>query len=215
MPVEVLPSLRVHLSEDVLEEYVFGRVAEPALSRVEEHLLACPRCQDSLARVDEYIALMKYGLADLARSAPGSVAVQERRYPLFPIQGKLAFGTVGLAVLLALTTATLMKKPSAGPAEVVLQSLRAGGTGGMARAPAGRMLKLAIDARALIGEGSGEFNLRIVDAAGRTEWQGAVERGPDGMIAVQVGRELARGIYWVRLYTKTGGLLREYGLRIE
>lgn len=49
----------VHPTEELLEEYCFRRVSEPALTVLEEHLLICGVCQDVVSRLDEYIALMK------------------------------------------------------------------------------------------------------------------------------------------------------------
>jgi anti-sigma factor RsiW len=46
-------------TEDHLETYALGRLSEEELQALEEHLLICPACQDLLAKVDEYIEVMK------------------------------------------------------------------------------------------------------------------------------------------------------------
>jgi hypothetical protein len=76
MSVEALPEVRLHPAEEVLEEYCLGRVKDPILSRVEEHLLVCPACCARLADLDIYLAVMKAGLAGIEEQAgivaPGS-----------------------------------------------------------------------------------------------------------------------------------------------
>jgi hypothetical protein len=57
MSLDTLPSVPVHPTEDLLEEYSFGRVLEPALAPLEEHLLDCTLCQERLLAVDEYTRL--------------------------------------------------------------------------------------------------------------------------------------------------------------
>src|ERR1035438_9554963 len=63
IPVEISLVSLDHLDENVLEEYVFGRLSNAKSAVVEEHLLICPHCQTSLAETDEYIRLMKYAAA--------------------------------------------------------------------------------------------------------------------------------------------------------
>ena len=67
MSSDFLPSVSVHPSEDLLEEYSFGRIYEPVLASVKEHLLICDLCQSKLVGIDEYRALLKSGIAALRR----------------------------------------------------------------------------------------------------------------------------------------------------
>src|ERR1019366_5636226 len=67
MSLDTLPSVPVHPTEDLLEEYSFGRVLEPSLAPLEEHRLDCTLCQGRLLAVDEYTALMKAGIAAMER----------------------------------------------------------------------------------------------------------------------------------------------------
>jgi hypothetical protein len=57
--VEVSWSGAVHPTEEILEEYGFGRVEEPTLTCLEEHLLVCTVCQTRLEELLEYAARMK------------------------------------------------------------------------------------------------------------------------------------------------------------
>src|SRR5690348_719537 len=59
----VKASFSSHISEDLLEKYALRKLTEPELATVEEHLLVCPKCQDHLDEVDEYIQVMKLAVA--------------------------------------------------------------------------------------------------------------------------------------------------------
>jgi anti-sigma factor RsiW len=48
-----------HASENDLEEYVLGRLPEPDLASVEEHLFVCDRCRERLRALDEFIELLR------------------------------------------------------------------------------------------------------------------------------------------------------------
>jgi anti-sigma factor RsiW len=63
---------RYHPTEEILEEYVFGRLAEPQIQALEGHLLVCCACQDALAEADDTIAAFKAGLAQIRSSNPAA-----------------------------------------------------------------------------------------------------------------------------------------------
>ena len=50
--------MTVHLKTRVLEKYALGRVVEPELTRVEEHLLQCQECIDRAEALKRFIARM-------------------------------------------------------------------------------------------------------------------------------------------------------------
>jgi len=52
-----------HASENALEEYALGRLLEPELASLEEHLLLCDECRERLRAVDEFIQMLRVGLA--------------------------------------------------------------------------------------------------------------------------------------------------------
>ena len=54
-----------HVPYDLLEEYALRRVPARNRAPLEEHLLICPACQNSLAKIDEYILVMKTAMAAL------------------------------------------------------------------------------------------------------------------------------------------------------
>ena len=51
-----------HVNSDVLEQYAMGRLAEAEIASVEEHLLACPRCQTDLEHTDDFIRSARVAL---------------------------------------------------------------------------------------------------------------------------------------------------------
>ena len=48
--------MTTHLTTKVLEEYLLGRVVEPELTGVEEHLLWCQECIDRAEALERFIA---------------------------------------------------------------------------------------------------------------------------------------------------------------
>ena len=97
MSIELLPKAPVHPTEDLLEEYSFGRVYEPALTAVEEHLLICVSCQIKLEELDDYKALMKSATnaweqdheAFRAGSVPGLGISKKFTIPIISVPGAL------------------------------------------------------------------------------------------------------------------------------
>jgi len=59
-------------SDETLETYALGRLADPAGARFEEHLLTCRFCQDRLAETDEYILAASKAAAMLVKDRPGA-----------------------------------------------------------------------------------------------------------------------------------------------
>jgi anti-sigma factor RsiW len=51
-----------HFSDDELEQYCLGRLSDPVLARVEEHLLWCHKCIDRATASDRYIDALKAGI---------------------------------------------------------------------------------------------------------------------------------------------------------
>ena len=51
-----------HLTTEELEEHHFGRIAEPDLTRVEEHLLWCQHCIERAEAIDRFVARIQNGI---------------------------------------------------------------------------------------------------------------------------------------------------------
>ncbi|HML15917.1 MAG TPA: hypothetical protein VK419_02780 [Bryobacteraceae bacterium] len=54
-----LPSVIAHPSEEVLEEYIFLRLSDKDTATVEEHLLVCPNCCQTIKNIDEFVLAMR------------------------------------------------------------------------------------------------------------------------------------------------------------
>ena len=80
-----------------------------------------------------------------------------------------------------------------------------------ARAPAGRALVLNLELAGLPAQPS--YRVETVDRLGRVVWQGTVPSEDSKAVALLPG--MPAGIYFVRVYTASGELLREYGLDVE
>jgi hypothetical protein len=209
MSLDTLPSVPVHPTEDLLEEYSFGRVVEPALAPLEEHLLDCTLCQDRLLAVDEYTAVMRAGIAALERERAGGAP------PRFAFPRVAVLPVVLAAAVMALIGVAVgwRMRPSAEAVSdaVKLVALRGGDGDGVAHALFGRPLELVVDRTDLPGELA--YRLEVVSAVGRPLWSGAARVADQNLVA-RVSVRLEPGAYWVRLYSGDQ-LRREFGLRIE
>ena len=233
MSSDARPSVLVHATEDLLEEYSFGRICEPQLSWLEEHLLICPQCRLELDDIEEYKVLIKAGLASLEHdrraaavalespTGPGSpnrLASGLRRALSLPFAwpGMLASRNLAAACLVALggtIVAWRMQSPVAMAPAVSVKLVALRGGEDSARAPSGRPLDLVFDRTDLPADLS--YRAEVVNSSGRQMWTGGV-RIADQNLSIRVDRPLrAGGAYWVRLYSSAGALLREFALNVE
>ncbi len=219
MSVAVLSTFHVHPTEDLLDEYVFGRLQGPALSTLEDHLLTCSSCQSALADLDDYNRAAKTALAELQQASPASAA-----WP--PAWARLPGGTttiwaVGLILVLAGSAMFSWRRhPAPESFAVMLAAFRGGDAPTFAYAPAGRPLDLVIDGTRL--PAASAYRLHIVNAYGKNAWSGAAAAS-DEKLSAHLSTGLGPGVYWVRLYASQApsdapgdaNLLREFGLRLE
>jgi hypothetical protein len=215
MSVAVLPTFHVHPTEDLLEQYFFGRLPEPDLSPFEDHLLICSSCQSTLAELEDYIRAAKTALAELQHASTAPAALP-------PAWARLPGGTTTLwavALVLALASGAMLSRrirPAPETVGVTLAALRGGDAAGFAHAPAGKPLDLIIDRISL--PPASAYRFQIVNASGNDTWSGAAVAS-DGKLSAHLARGLGPGVYWVRLYASQApgeaGLLREFGLRLE
>jgi len=226
MSFELLPKTPAHPSEDLLEEYSFGRVYEPALTEMEEHLLVCVSCQIKLEEVDEYRALMKSAAGtwerdrEAFRAGPVSESGTSKRFAITRVPGVLLPGVLAAAVLMAVLVSANIpwRWRSIPPAtRVKLMAMRGGSSpgglaDGLAQAPAGNPLDLAMDG-ANLPPAQG-YRLKVVNQSGQEIWSGAAT--VDGtQLSAHLAAGLRSGVYWVRLYSSSGDFLREFGMRLR
>jgi anti-sigma factor RsiW len=234
MSTDARPSALVHATEELLEEYTFGRIREPQLGWLEEHLLICPECQSELDDIEEYKVFMKAGLAAFESERLAAVApVASPARPGSPVRprssvreeislhfawprmpgAKSLLAAAALLVVAGTAVTWWMQSSSMAMAPVAtirLVALR-GGEGDVARATSGRPLELVFDRRDLAADLS--YRAEVVHSSGRQVWSGSVRIG-DQNLSVRVDGPLPAGAYWVRLYTSAGQLLREFGLKV-
>jgi hypothetical protein len=189
-----------HLEPEDLERYARRRASEQETARVEEHLLLCEPCREELANVESFVAAM--------RAAAGELRGGEKerfRWNIVP-RWIPAFAASALLLLAAILLPRFTGN-SQPPLAVSLAATRGEGTNAVA--PAGRSLALIPDVTGLPTDSF--YRLEIVDANGAQTWHGRYTAGQDG---APVAPQRA-GDHFVRIYSSSGVLLREYGLLIN
>ncbi len=191
-----------HPLEEVFDEYIFNRLSEDQCACFEEHLLACQSCRQELEKTEQYIRAFKSCALDYK--------VEKRPARLRHVFAFAALAAVAAAVAIAIPYRT--HADHSVPLELV--SLRGGAEDSVAHAHAGAGIDFRIDCTDL-GETSG-LRVEVVDALGGAIWSGAaVAQTGSNLISAHVGRRFSAGVYWVRLYSPQGELLREFGVRAE
>ena len=198
--------MKAHATDELLEQYSLGTLSESQAEPLEEHLLVCEQCQDRLDQTDAFIAATRAAARKLLNEPKPDPAPRHRP--------AISMWAIGFAVALALLLLTarpwrFLDTASVPPFAVTLQATR--GPAG-ATAPAGRPLILTIDLSELRPLDS--YRLEIVDSRGARVHE-ATLTPQNGNLTATVPARLAPGPHWVRLYTPSGDLLREFSLRIE
>lgn len=189
-----------HPTEEVLELYALGRLEEDRLGSVEEHLLVCEDCRQAVEQAEEYAQVMRAALE--ADRREGSVRSDARFWSRKPVW----VGSVAVAAGLAFVV--LAPRMSSPPLDVSLDAVR---SSAVSTAPAARTLTLHPDRRGLPAP---PYRVEIVDSEGRLVFQGTSE-GDGERVRVRTNRKFPAGQYWVRFYSSSGELLREFGLRTQ
>lgn len=194
-----------HMDEEEIERYSMGEMPEEEVARFEEHLLICESCQRLLEETDVYVSSMERAAAELRREPPE----RQRRAWFLP---RLVPALAAVAVVALIVAASLRFLKPGAPAPAVTVSLEATrGTGIGAKAPAGRPLDLHAGLAGLPAWPT--YRLEMVDSLGNRVWQGAVA-ARDSKASATVP-PAPPGVFFIRVYSPSGELLREYGLEIE
>jgi len=212
------PDRGQHPEEDALELYSLGLLSDPGLSALEEHLLACPECQQRLEEMDSYVRAMRDAAAKLREESVAEQSVSPRGWQAVLLRLRPAAVALGIgAMLVGLLWLVASRRPAGSelaPVAISLQAIRGGESAAGARAPADRPLLLEIDLAGLPSQP--EYALEVAGPTGEPLWN-AVVSSVNGRIRVRPGRTFTPGAYWVRLFSDGGktDLLREFGLRVE
>ena len=198
-----------HAVDEVLESYASGTLAEPALADLEEHLLICDHCRQRVADKDAYVAAMRTAAAGLDQRDESRKIFWTRASGLLTFR-RLGWGMAIISLVLAGTALRLFLSPSQSqqPVAILLETSRGSE---LQRAPAGRPLDVSLDMRGL--PVFAKYQMEMVDAGGRVLNAAAV--GTQGKVTTRISQRLRPGTYFVRLYSPSRELLREYGLQIE
>ncbi len=232
--MDILESINNHPSEESLEAYLLRQLDRPRVAHLEEHLLVCDHCRQTLEELEEYVTVMKCVTATytgsavpqrllqrfnpFARRAGKSQPGAAPRNPWFP----LAWGSaVAAFCFLAVLSWNFRPVSPVLPATAVeLSAFRGGGDSFPARAPAGAPLELTIDAADLGAAEDFNFRMEIVDEVGTRMWSAPAKPSGSEQLSARVDKILGRGQYFVRVYRGSspndpGELMREASLLLE
>lgn len=187
------------MDTEALEQFSLGRVSEAEKELFEEHLLICPVCQQRFEEAERYVLAVRAAAAELRR-APVPKQSRWTLPRLVPVLAGIALLIIGFVTITKFTADQPL------PLAISLTATRGTVPGG--KVPAGRSLAVAPDLTGITVPGP--YRLEIVDERGNVTWQGRYERA-DGAATVPAQRA---GAHFVRVYSISGELLREYGLEV-
>jgi hypothetical protein len=196
----ILMEESAHIGEDQLERYSVGTLPENAVARVEEHVLLCETCQDKLASIDSWVrSVRRTGVHWLP---------EQRGFSRLRQLPRLVTALAAMFVLLLAAGAVLRlnQRGAVAPLAVALEATRGEN---VARVPARQPLLIQ---PGLVGLPQfPAYRLEIVDQLGKRVFQTTFAPAQGASPRVS---GLAEGVYFARLYSPPGDLLREYALSV-
>ncbi len=187
-----------HADDDLLESFSLKTLAEEDAAPLEEHLLVCDMCRQRLSETDGYVSAMRTAAA---RQRAAGTSRRPARYAVL---------AAAACLLLMAGVEWQMRTRSGTPVEIALSAVR--GPEQVLRLPPGRPIRMKLDLDGVAA--APEYWVEVVNAAGVRKWKGELKASSQGAELLMPDR-LGAGDYFVRLYSTTGELLREYNLRIE
>jgi hypothetical protein len=197
------------LSEEKVESYSMGKLAEPELAHVEEHLLTCDQCQEQVEKMDAFLRAAR-DAARAAADAPPSVWDRIRGFATFH-PGSVWAGVSTVAAAVAIFV--FLPYGSREPQHVELSTVR-GSEAVAPHAKANTPIDLQLDLTEL--PVSPIYTVELVDSSGKI-MRNYTNEPKSTKLTVAIGEKLPAGQYWIRLYGNSlkTELLREYGLRVD
>ena len=198
-----------HTIDELLELYSSGRLAEPQLTHVEEHVLLCEHCQHRLSFEDDFREAM--------RAAAVNFDQQSRAANRFPRVAKPFVKPVWAYALAACLIAFVavrwvsQYRPSTSPAAAMLGTTR-GAVNSASAVPAREPIVLTLDLTDLPPLPA--YKLEVVDETGRTVFQSTAVP-ENNRLRFDLSRGLPEGAYFVRVDSFANELLREYALAVR
>jgi len=189
----MLPNSIRHMDAEDIERYSMGKLSEQQCAQFEEHLLICETCRIRVAESDEFIRSVQRAGKQIRSEGPSRGRSVWR-----------GWATFAAAALIAAWAVFSWLHGSARPEFAVsLAAMRGDET--MAKAPVGAPLVLKPDLTGLPPAAS--YRLEMVDALGKTVWRGSF---PGARVPARPA-----GLYFVRVSSAGGELLREYSLEVR
>jgi hypothetical protein len=191
-----------HETDEQLELYGLGRLTEPRVAIVGQHLLVCEACQERLDDVERFALAMRQATADGPEAQAFKGWFERLRFRGLR-QPALAWAG-GFATLLFAAGLYLHSDRNLVP----FASLQLSATRGdlQTAVTAGETDITLADAPALQA-----LKAEVVDDTGGLVWSGAFENGHP----IKLLKPVAVGTYFVRLYDGAGKLLHEYGFHVS
>ena len=184
-----------------------GLLPKSDVAWFEEHLLLCEPCRQRLDAAEEFAGAMK-----------GASAAFRRRENLAPAPGRPPRWTwlrlIPAIAILALLVGILgwwsRTSNFDGPPFAISLAATRGADGG-ASAPADTSLLVRLDLAGLADHPT--YSLEMVDERGTAVWRGA-GKPANARVESRIPRTRA-GAYFIRVYSPSGELLREFGLKVR
>ena len=199
-----------HASDEALEQYAMHSLPEPALAGVEEHLLICSRCQAQLKEIEEYVSAMRGAAILLDQEDESQKRFWSRFSGAFTFR-RLAW-VMGVAALALAAIALRMSTKTGQPPEPFALVLVTSRGSEIPHAPSGRQIHLSLDITGLPPFST--YSIYVVDELGRVQSQSSAAES-QAKVRTLLTNGLRPGNYFVRLYSPSRELLREYGLHID
>jgi Putative zinc-finger len=195
-----------HQSDGQLELYALGRLTEPELAVVEEHLLVCVSCQVRLDEVELFAVAMRQAISS-ETLAQSRVGLKEWLRAAWATPWSFAGAAAVLAAAVLATVLYLHSGRNVPPlASLDLAAMRGDVPQvGQARETDIRLTDTPIHNPA-------QLLLEVVDSDGRHVWTGQLG---SNRRTVRIMKQLAPGSYFVRLFDQDGKLLHEYGFNVR
>jgi hypothetical protein len=198
-----------HLTEEKIERYSMGKLAESELALAEEHLLLCVLCQEQVEKMDEFVHAVREA-AKLAKDDPPNAWDRFREF--FTFHPGSAWAGVS-AVAAAVVIFSFLPFSSSTPQHLALSSVR-GSESSVPHAKANTPIDLQLDVTDL--PASPLYTIELVDSGGGIV-RNYTNEPKSSKLNVAIGEKLPSGQYWIRLYGNSlkTDLLREYGLKVD
>ena len=193
-----------HATDEALERYAMGGLADPERAQFEDHLLVCDLCQDRLAEEDKIRERVRDGAAILPQTVPivGRRSLKWAWASALAAGGLIAFAAIGWQSLHSFN----------GPPVVIFLQATRGSETALVAAPGGKPLTLVLDVTDL--QQNSEYRVEIVDAHGHPKFE-STGSPRNHQLHTTILRGLPGGEYFVRVYLGSRNLLREYRLSVR